>query len=139
MKWYFPMKKNKSLIEKFLTSSNPINFTVVAHMLMRAVCETVAKFAKHNTQGMHIICSLTQAHMFYILYSKTILCTFYKVAKVSIVNSRKAKVIEACTLDSPFLQCNWPYSPSTSFSFPVCPSHIPPPSPQCHSSLANLP
>lgn len=31
-------KKKKSLIEKFLTSSNPINFTVVAHMLMRAVC-----------------------------------------------------------------------------------------------------
>lgn len=31
-------RKKKSLIEKFLTSSNPINFTVVAHMLMRAVC-----------------------------------------------------------------------------------------------------
>lgn len=31
-------KKKRSLIEKFLTSSNPINFTVVAHMLMRAVC-----------------------------------------------------------------------------------------------------
>lgn len=30
--------KKKCLIEKFLTSSNPINFTVVAHMLMRAVC-----------------------------------------------------------------------------------------------------
>jgi len=30
--------EKKSLIEKFLTSSNPINFTVVAHMLMRAVC-----------------------------------------------------------------------------------------------------
>lgn len=34
----FQWKKKKSLIEKFLTSSNPINFTVVAHMLMRAVC-----------------------------------------------------------------------------------------------------
>lgn len=88
---------------------------------------------------MHIICSLTQAHMVYILYSKTILWTFYKVAKVSIVNSRNAKVIEACTVDSPSLQCNSPYTPSTSSSLPACPSHIPLLSPMWVSSKYSLP
>lgn len=36
--WSGIFQWKKSLIEKFLTSSNPINFTVVARMLMRAVC-----------------------------------------------------------------------------------------------------
>lgn len=59
-------KKKNSLIEKFLTSSNPINFTVVAHMLMRAVCERLLLNLQNTIPRTCILYVVWHRHIWFI-------------------------------------------------------------------------